>query len=147
MKAEPWLQVYFLFSFYLSDTAFLPVGALHHVYFQRAVLMTREHAGRPRGIGSPVERVDGSHEWTSPGNITQNSSSALGTLASCNSSSLCTDSARPRSPSCRLSRVRTLTDIWLCSLWPTTAGEERFANPRKGHSMGCFLLLCKTSKS
>ena len=51
----------------------------------------------------------------------QKISSAFGTLVFCSSSSRCTASAKSRSPSRRLSRVRMFTVLLLCSFWPTTA--------------------------
>lgn len=81
----------------------------YHVYFQSAVLRTLGHAGLPAGLVSCGKGWMALMSLYVTVNITQNTSSALGTLAFCNSNSLCTDSARPRSPSCRLSRVRTFT--------------------------------------
>lgn len=137
MKTQPRLQVYFYSP---------PMQAAHHSLLCRA-LQTRQFS-RVRDILA-ASRAGISHDkglsgvYASPGNKTQNISSALGTRASCNSSSLCTDSAKPRSPSCRLSRVRMFTVLLLCSLWPTTAGRGNNCKPRKAHPMGYFLLLCR----
>lgn len=56
----------------------------------------------------------------------QNRSSASGTRASRSSRSRCSTQCRSRSPSCRLSRVRTLTVPCARSRRPTTAGGTRW---------------------